>query len=110
MMTGSELATAVAAGAKPKIFISNNGSYGTIRLHQERDHPHRISGTDLKNPDFAAWGRAFGALGLTATTPAEAVEAAARALAHDGPVVVDVKSSLEAISAYTTISKLRGEG
>jgi acetolactate synthase-1/2/3 large subunit len=110
MMTGSELATAVAAGAKPKIFISNNGSYGTIRLHQERDHPHRTSGTDLKNPDFAAWGRAFGALGLTATTPAEAVEAAARALAHDGPVVVDVKSSLEAISAYTTISKLRGEG
>jgi acetolactate synthase-1/2/3 large subunit len=110
MMTGNELATAVAAGANPKIIISNNGSYGTIRLHQERDHPRRISATELTNPDFAAWGRSFGALGLTVTDPDQVAEAVATALAHDGPVVIDVKSSLEAISAYTTISKLRGEG
>ncbi len=110
MMTGNELATAAARGAKPKIVISNNRSYGTIRLHQERDHPRRVASTDLVNPDFAAWGRSFGALGLTVTTPEEAEDAVARALAHDGPAVIDVVSSLEAISAYTTIAKLRGEG
>jgi acetolactate synthase-1/2/3 large subunit len=110
MMTGNELATAVAVGAKPKIIISNNGSYGTIRLHQERDHPRRISATKLTNPDFAAWGRSFGALGLTVTDPDEIAEAVTKALGYDGPVVIDVISSLEAISAYTTISKLRGEG
>ncbi|MCH8169197.1 MAG: acetolactate synthase [Proteobacteria bacterium] len=110
MMTGNELATAMAVGAKPKIIVSNNGSYGTIRLHQERDHPGRVSATDLTNPDFAAWGRSFGALGLTVSDPDQVAAVVAEALAHDGPVVVDVKSSLEAISAYTTISKLRGEG
>ena len=110
MMTGNELATAVAVGAKPKIIVSNNGSYGTIRLHQERDHPRRISATGLTNPDFAAWGRSFGALGLTVERPEQVAKKVTEALAHDGPVVIDVKSSLEAISAYTTISKLRGEG
>jgi len=109
MMTGNELATAMAKGAKPKIIVSNNGSYGTIRLHQERDHPRRISGTELCNPDFAAWGRSFGALGLTIEEPGQAAGVVAQALAHDGPVVIDVKSSLEAISAFTTITKLRGE-
>jgi acetolactate synthase-1/2/3 large subunit len=109
MMTGNELATAIAVGARPKIIISNNGSYGTIRLHQERDYPRRVSATGLTNPDFAAWGRSFGALGLTVTDPDEIAAAVAAALDHDGPVVIDVISSLEAISAYTTISKLRGE-
>jgi acetolactate synthase-1/2/3 large subunit len=109
MMTGNELATAMAVGAKPKIIISNNGSYGTIRLHQERDHPRRISATELCNPDFAAWGRSFGALGLTVSDSGQVAEVVAQALAHDGPVVIDVKSSLEAISAFTTITKLRGE-
>ncbi len=109
LMTGNELATAAATGAKPKVFISNNGSYGTIRLHQERDHPRRIVGTDLANPDFAAWGRAFGALGLTISNPEDVATVCAEALAHDGPVVVDVKSSLESISAYTTVTALRGD-
>lgn len=109
MMTGNELATAMAVGAKPKIIVSNNGSYGTIRLHQERDHPRRISATELCNPDFAAWGRSFGALGLTVSDSDQVAEVVAQALAHNGPVVVDVKSSLEAISAFTTITKLRGE-
>lgn len=110
MMTGNELATAISVGAKPKIIVSNNRSYGTIRLHQERDHPRRISATNLTNPDFAAWGRSFGALGLTVTDPEDIPATVAKALEHDGPVVIDVITSLEAISAYTTISKLRGEG
>ncbi len=109
MMTGNELATGIAQGATPKIFVSNNGSYGTIRLHQERDYPRRTVATDLANPDFAAWGRAFGAEGLTVETPEQAEDVAAQALACPRAVVVDVRSSLEAISAYITITKLRGE-
>ena len=109
MMTGNELATGIAKGAKPKIFISNNRSYGTIRLHQERDYPRRIVATDLANPDFAAWARAFGAAGLTLDRQENAEAVIAEALACDKAVVVDVRSSLEAISAYTTISTLRGE-
>ncbi|SDX51719.1 acetolactate synthase-1/2/3 large subunit [Albimonas donghaensis] len=107
LMTGSELATAAAEGATPIIVISDNGYYGTIRLHQEKAFPGRIAGTRLKNPDFAAWGRAFGALGLTVTTPEEAAEAVDAALAHDGPVVIHAKSSVEAISPFATISGIR---
>ena len=64
LMTGSELATAVQYGANVKTFISNNGSYGTIRMHQEIAYKRRVHGTELKNPDFAKWGESFGALGL----------------------------------------------
>ncbi len=109
LMTGSELATAVAKGAKPKIIVSANGSYGTIRLHQERDHPGRVSGTDLANPCFASWGRSFGALGIRVESPEEVADACAELLAHDGPAVMHVQASLEAIAATTTITKLRGE-
>jgi acetolactate synthase-1/2/3 large subunit len=108
MMNGNELATAAARGCKPRIVVSNNGSYGTIRLHQEGAFPGRVSGTRLDNPDFAAWGRAFGALGLTVRHAAEAGEAVERFLAHDGPVVMDVLSSVEGISALTTLSRVRG--
>jgi len=107
MMTGNELATAVAHGAKPKIIVSNNGSYGTIRQHQERDFPTRVSATGLVNPDFAAWGRSFGALGLSIRHDAETAGVVAEVLRYDGPAVVDVKTSVEAISAFTTVSKLR---
>jgi acetolactate synthase-1/2/3 large subunit len=109
MMTGNELATAMVKDAAPKIFVSNNRSYGTIRLHQERDYPHRAVATDLVNPDFAAWARAFGAEGLTIATPDEVEDVVGAALTCDRAVVVDVRSSLEAISAYTTIANLRGE-
>jgi acetolactate synthase-1/2/3 large subunit len=61
LMTGGELATAMQHGAALKLIVSNNRSYGTIRLHQERDYPHRVSATDLANPDFSAWARSFGA-------------------------------------------------
>ena len=64
LMTGSELATAMQYGAKVKTFISNNGSYGTIRMHQEIAYKGRVHGTELKNPDFAKWAESFGALGL----------------------------------------------
>jgi len=108
LMTGSELATAVQYGAKVKTFISNNGSYATIRMHQEIAYKGRVHGTGLKNPDFAKWAESFGALGLTITAIGEAAGVVARVLAHDGPVVVDVKTAVEHITPFATIAGLRG--
>ncbi len=108
MMTGNELATAIAHGAKPKVVVSNNGGYGTIRLHQERAYPARVAGTELRNPDFAAWARSFGAKGLTVTRAEEAEAAVEEFLATDGAVLLQVMSSMEAISAFATIEQLRG--
>ncbi len=108
LMTGGELATAVQAGAALKLIVSNNRSYGTIRLYQERDYPRRISGTDLANPDFAAWAQSFGAEGIAIAREDEIEDAVERTLAASGSVVLEVRSSLEAISAYTTLEKLRG--
>ena len=108
LMTGSELATAVQYGANVKTFISNNGSYGTIRMHQELAYKHRVHGTEIKNPDFAKWGESFGALGLTMTRIDEASDVVARAISHNGPVVVDVKTAAEHISPFATIASLRG--
>jgi acetolactate synthase-1/2/3 large subunit len=61
LMTGQELATAMQYGLDPVLLVINNGMYGTIRMHQEREYPGRVSGTDLVNPDFAGYARAFGA-------------------------------------------------
>jgi acetolactate synthase-1/2/3 large subunit len=108
LMTGSELATAVQYRAKVKTFISNNGSYSTIRQHQEIAFKGRVHGTQLTNPDFARWAESFGVLGLTIATIAEAPAVVERALAHDGPVVVDVRTAVEHISPAATITSLRG--
>lgn len=107
LMTGQELATAVQYDAKTKIVLSDNGSYGTIRTHQERHYPGRICGTDLVNPDFSAWARSFGAHAVT-IAPGDDIDAkVAEGLGHDGPSVIHVKSSREALSAFTTLSALR---
>jgi acetolactate synthase-1/2/3 large subunit len=104
MMTGNELATAVQHGARPKIFIADNGSYGTIRLHQEKRFPGRISGTRLHNPDFARWGASFGAAAFTIDA-ADAVDVrVAEALAFDGPAVVHVRTSLTQLSAFFSMA------
>ena len=106
LMTGNELATAVQYGARVRLFVANNRSYGTIRLHQERIFPGRVAGTDLTNPDFAALGEAFGARGLVLETPRDAPEVVQTALGHDGPVVVDVRTSLEHLSTFSTLTSL----
>lgn len=108
LMTGSELATAVKEKAKVRIIISNNNHYGTIRFHQETHFPGRTHATDLVNPDFAAWARAFGAAGFTVRTPEEAGPALKQALAADGPAVIDVLTSLENVDSANTIQALRG--
>ena len=81
MMSGHELATARQYGAKPLVLVVNNGMFGTIRMHQERDYPGRVMGTDLQNPDFAAYGRAFGAFGATVSRSADFAPALTAALA-----------------------------
>jgi acetolactate synthase I/II/III large subunit len=108
LMTGSELATAVQYGAKVKTFISNNGSYATIRMHQEIAYKGRVHGTELRNPDFAKWAESFGALGLTIASIEEAAGVVERTLAHDGPVVVDVRTAVEHITPFATITSLQG--
>ena len=107
LMTGNELATALQYNAKVKLFVSNNHSYGTIRLHQELKYPGRVVGTELVNPDFNRLALAFGAKGLTIRTAQEALPVVREALASDDAVVVDVRASLKHISAYTTLEKLR---
>jgi len=109
MMTGNELATAVRERAAIRVIVCNNGAYGTIRLHQEKRYPGRVSATALANPDFAALARAFGAEGLTVAEPWQAGPALADALVAEGPALVDVRASLENLSAYATVTGLRGQ-
>jgi acetolactate synthase-1/2/3 large subunit len=94
LMTGNELATAVARQADLKIVISNNNSYGTIRSHQERAFPNRPYGTDLSNPDFAALARAFGAAGYCISNAADAAAIVAEAMSMKGPVLIEVRSDV----------------
>ncbi|MFQ5955942.1 MAG: thiamine pyrophosphate-dependent enzyme, partial [Kiloniellales bacterium] len=89
-----------------RLIVSNNNSFGTIRLHQEQLYPGRPIATDLTNPDFAALATAFGATGLTIATPDQAGPVVRRALATQGPVLVEVRTSLEHISAYTTLDAI----
>jgi acetolactate synthase-1/2/3 large subunit len=100
LMTGQELATAMHYGAKTKIVISDNGIYGTIRTHQEREYPGRVSGTTLVNPDFTAWAASFGAKAVKLAKGDEVAAKVAEFLSHDGAAVLHVKSSKEALSAF----------
>jgi acetolactate synthase-1/2/3 large subunit len=81
--------------------------YGTIRMHQERHFPGRVVGTDLVNPDFAAYARAFGAHGETIERTADFPDALDRALAAGVPAVVTLRVDPEAITPRTTLSAIR---
>ena len=107
LMNGQELATAVQYGAAFVALVVNNGLYGTIRMHQEREYPGRVYGTDLRNPDFAAYARAFGAHGETVTRTAEFEPAFERAWACGKPALVELKIDPDAITPATTLSAIR---
>lgn len=96
LMTGGEFAVAVARGLPLKLLLSDNGSYASIRIHQERAHPGRVSGTTLANPDFAAWCAAFGAPVTRIDSDADMPTLAA-ALAAPGPAAIVVRTSLSAV-------------
>jgi acetolactate synthase-1/2/3 large subunit len=98
MMTGNELATAMHYGVPIKLFVANNSTFGTIRMHQARSFPGRVTSTALTNPDFAKWGESFGAKGFTIETDADVEPVVKAAMAYDGAVVVEVRTSLNHIS------------
>jgi acetolactate synthase-1/2/3 large subunit len=107
MMSGAEIATAVQHGAKPILLLTNNRTYGTIRMHQERHHPERVSGTDLINPDFTGMARAMGAFAATVTRTEDLKPALEQAIAAGRPAVIELRTNAERISTRTTLSALR---
>jgi acetolactate synthase-1/2/3 large subunit len=110
LMNGQELATAVAHGADMLVLVIDNGGYGTIRMHQEREYPGRISGTKLRNPDFAALARAYVCWAETVARTEDFAPALDRALAEPGVKLLHLKTDIEVITPATTIGKLRGGG
>ena len=107
LMNGQELATAVQHNANVVFLVINNGMYGTIRMHQEREYPARVSGTELKNPDFAALARAYGAHGETVVKTEEFAPAFARCLKAGKPALIEVKLDPEAITPRASLSEIR---
>ena len=85
----------------------DNGSYGTIRMHQEREFPGRVSGTELANPDFAALAKAYGCWSETVETTADFAPALDRALAQTGVRLLHLTTDVEVITAGTTLSAMR---
>ena len=107
MMHGQEFATAVQYNLPLVVVIIDNGMYGTIRMHQEKHYPGRISATQLKNPDFSAYARAFGGHGERVEKTEEFGPAFDRAVASGLPAIIHCLIDPEAITPTTTISKLR---
>jgi acetolactate synthase-1/2/3 large subunit len=109
LMNGQELATAVQYGAKTIIVLLNNSMFGTIRMHQEREFPQHVSGSQLKNPDFAALARAYGYAGLRITQTAEFEPALLAALARPEGTLIEVMLDQEVISTRSTLSAITAQ-
>jgi acetolactate synthase-1/2/3 large subunit len=107
LMTGQEFATAVQYALPIVLIVADNGIYGTIRMHQERDFPGRVSATDLVNPDFAAYARAFGGFGVTVERTADFAGAFRAAEASGLPAIIHLKIDPDAIMPGTTLTKIR---
>ncbi len=107
LMNGQELATAVQYGLAVIFIVVNNGMYGTIRMHQERQYPERVLGTELVNPDFAALARAYGAHGETVSRTEEFAPAFERALAAGKPALIELKLDPEALTIRQSLSQIR---
>ncbi|ORE98412.1 thiamine pyrophosphate-binding protein [Aurantimonas sp. 22II-16-19i] len=106
-MTSQELATASQAGAQPIILVLNNGIYGTIRAHQERHYPERVSGTDMVSPDFSMLARAYGFHGERVEKTQDFAAAFERAMASKTGAVLDLVISPEALTPRQTLSQMR---
>jgi acetolactate synthase-1/2/3 large subunit len=109
LMNGQELATAVQYGARTIIVLLNNSMFGTIRMHQEREYPQHIAGTQLYNPDFAALARAYGYAGLRITKTAEFEPALLAALARSAGTLIEVMLDPEVISTRGTLSAITAQ-
>ncbi len=106
LMNGQELATAVQYGAKTIIVLLNNGMFGTIRMHQEREYPRHVAGTELRNPDFAALARAYGYAGVLITKTAEFEPQLLAALARAEGTLIEVALDPEVITTRGTLSAI----
>jgi acetolactate synthase-1/2/3 large subunit len=104
MMSAQELATAAQYDARVIFIVIDNSSYGTIRMHQERDYPGRVSGTDIRNPDFAAFARSFGLFSATVETTAEFAPAFAAAREVGRPALIHVKTDVRDIAPGKTLA------
>jgi acetolactate synthase-1/2/3 large subunit len=107
MMHGQEFATAVQYDLPIVVLIVDNGMYGTIRMHQEKFYPGRVSATHLRNPDFAAYAVAFGGHGERVEKTADFGPAFDRAVKSQKPSIIHLITDPEAITPTTTITKLR---
>jgi acetolactate synthase-1/2/3 large subunit len=109
-MNGQELATAAQYGLAVVFIVIDNGMYGTIRMHQERNYPARVSGTEIANPDFAALARAYGAHGETVLATAEFAPAFERAVVSGRPALLHVRIDPQALTLSATLDDLRAQG
>lgn len=107
LMTGQELATAIQYDLDPVILVVNNGMYGTIRMHQERAYPGRVAGTELTNPDFATYARAFGAYAEVVERTKDFAPALDRALNAGRTALVELRIDPEAITTRASLSAIR---
>ncbi len=106
-MSIPELGCAMQAGAQPVVLVINNRSYGTIRMHQERHYPGRVSFTEIENPDFVAIAQAYGMHGEQVTVTADFPDAFARALASPTGAVLDLVIDTESLTPRQTLSQIR---
>jgi len=109
LMTGQEMATAKQYGANVITIVYDNDGYNSIRMHQEAQYPGRQYGTDLVNPDFAALGSAYGALGLKVTRDEEFLPAFKKAMTADRSALIEVLTDFEYVTPSATLSELSGK-
>ena len=109
LMNGQDFATAVQYDLPVIVVVVDNGMYGTIRMHQEREYPGRVSATKLKNPDFAAYAKAFGGHGERVETTAEFAPAFERAVKSGKPAIIHCLLDPEAITPAKSLSTIRAE-
>src|SRR5262249_28259010 len=89
------------------VLVVDNGTYGTIRMHQEREYPGRVIATELKNPDFAAYARAFGGFGVAVEKTADFAAAYAAAERSGQPALVHLKVDTEALTPTMSLTAIR---
>jgi len=107
LMNGQELATAMQHGGRSVIVLLNNGMFGTIRMHQEREYPTHVSGSTLRNPDFCALAQAYGYAAERITQTADFEPALLRALQRDHGTLIELPIDPEQITSRTTLQAIR---
>jgi acetolactate synthase-1/2/3 large subunit len=109
MMNGHELATAIQHDARVIFIVVNNGMYGTIRMHQERHYPGRVSGTALHNPDFAALARAYGLHAEVVQATAEFADAFVRAEQAGKAALIEIRVDPQALTPRQSLDQIRAQ-